>query len=83
MIRHCKSPSVSFPEFVSFQAPKSSDGYCTKGHLNPDLLLTLNAGSSMVKIGLVESSATAPSPSGVRASRQAAFTTTPIRENPK
>jgi hypothetical protein len=74
---------VSFPEFASFQAPKLSDGYCTKGHLNPDLLLTLNAGSSTVKIGLVESSATAPSPCGVRASRQAAFTTTPIRGNPK
>src|SRR5450759_810548 len=35
MIRHCKSPSVSFPEFTSFQAPKLSDGYCTKGHFEP------------------------------------------------
>jgi hypothetical protein len=53
-----------------------------KGTLNPDLLLTLDAGSSMVEIGLVESSATAPSPSGVRAGRQAAFIATLIWENP-
>src|ERR1035437_2269270 len=78
MIRHCKSPSVSFPELASFQAPKLSDGYCTKGHPNPDLMLTLNAGSSTVKICLVERSATAPSPCGVRVGRQAAFTATLI-----
>jgi hypothetical protein len=54
-----------------------------KGTSNPDLLLMLGAGSSTVKIGRIESSATTPSPRRVRAGMKAAFTATLIWGNPE